>query len=188
MIDAGHSSLEFIWDHSEPVADLNHAMNGPKERQSNQDRSKDHRVRCHGKKRPQQREEPAHPEQDGSQAEPVLQGGSEQSPEGVASSSEREDQANEGRRDLLPLGEHNHDEGTGGKDQIEAAGDHRERSNDRLVPHLAPKGAWRLHPLLLKGGLDEEEGAGRDDIGERISHKREDTSHTVEQATEGGTQ
>src|SRR6266705_387707 len=98
------------------------------------------------------------------------------------------------RRSLLPLGEHNHDEGTGGKDQIEAAGDHRERSNDRLVPqpreslpHLAPKGAWRLHPLLLKGGLDEEEGAGRDDIGERISHKREDTSHTVEQATEGGT-
>src|SRR5260221_2892098 len=169
MIDAGHSSLEFIRDHCESVAHLDHAMNGPKERQSNQDRSKHQRARCHRKERPQQHEEPAHPENDGSQTQPALEGGTEQSPEGVASSSEREDHANEGRWDMLSLSEHNHDEGTGGKNQIETAGDHRERSNDRLVPqpreslpHLAPEVAWRLHPVLVKGSLDVEEGTGRD--------------------------
>jgi len=75
---------------------------------------------------------------------------------------------------MLPLGEHNHDQGTARKDKIEAAGDHRHRSNDRLVPEpleslpqLAQEGAWRSQPFLLKGNLDQEQGASRDDIGER---------------------
>src|SRR5258708_10999465 len=103
MIDAVPSPLELIWDDCESVADLDHAMNGPQERQSNQDRSKHHQGRCHGKERPQEREEPTHSENDGSQAEPMLEGGTEQSPEGVASSSQREDRANQCRRGMLML-------------------------------------------------------------------------------------
>src|SRR5258706_113342 len=93
MINAGHASLEFIWDHCESVAHLDHAIHGPQERQSNQNRCKQQGARCHGKERPQQHEEPAYPKNDVSQAEPALQGGTEQRPEGVASSYQREERA-----------------------------------------------------------------------------------------------
>src|SRR2546429_7797401 len=134
MIDAGHSSLEFIRDYYEAIANLDHAMYWPQQRQSNQDCSKHQRARGHGKKWPQQHEEPAYSQDEITQTEPTLKRRAEQRTEGVGSSSQREDHANESWMHMLSGSEHNHNEGTGWKDKIETAGNHGERSNNRLMP------------------------------------------------------